>query len=52
MKAQINLSNLLNREYRASIGANGFIASDPLSINNALHVGAPRPVRGTISVYF
>jgi len=53
LKAQFNVSNLLNRQYYASIGTNGFIASDPLSVNNnTLQVGAPRSIVGTLSVRF
>jgi iron complex outermembrane receptor protein len=53
LKAQINATNLLNSQYWASIGTNGFIYSDPLSINNnTLQVGAPRTVSGTLSVSF
>jgi len=53
LKAQINISNLLNSQYWASIGTNGFSASDPLSVgNNTLQVGAPRTVSGTLSVSF
>jgi iron complex outermembrane receptor protein len=52
-KAQLNVSNLLNSQYYASIGTNGFIASDPLSVNNnTLQVGAPRSINGTLSVRF
>jgi len=53
LKAQLNVSNLLNSQYYASIGTNGFSASDPLSVaNNTLQVGAPRTVSGTLSVSF
>jgi len=53
LKAQINVSNVLNSQYWASIGTNGFSASDPLSVaNNTLQVGAPRTVSGTLSVRF
>jgi iron complex outermembrane receptor protein len=53
LKAQFNISNLLNSQYYASIGTNGFIVSDPLSINNnTLQVGAPRTISGTLSVRF
>ncbi len=53
LKAQINVTNLLNSEYWASIGTNGFVYSDPLSVaNNTLQVGAPRTVSGTLSVSF
>jgi len=53
LKAQLNVSNLLNSQYYASIGTNGFIASDPLSVdNNTLQVGAPRSISGTLSARF
>lgn len=53
LKAQINVYNLLSREYYSSVGTNGFIASDPLSVNNnTLQVGAPRTISGTLSVRF
>jgi iron complex outermembrane receptor protein len=53
LKAQINVSNLLNSQYWASIGTNGFRYSDPLSVaNNTLQVGAPRTISGTLSVRF
>jgi iron complex outermembrane receptor protein len=53
LKLQLNATNLLNSQYYASIGTNGFIYSDPLSVNNnTLQVGAPRTVSGTLSVRF
>jgi iron complex outermembrane receptor protein len=53
LKAQLNVSNLMNSQYYSSVGTNGFIASDPLSVNNnTLQVGAPRTVSGTLSVRF
>jgi iron complex outermembrane receptor protein len=53
LKLQANVSDLLNAQYYASIGTNGFIYSDPLSVNNnTLQVGAPRTVSGTMSVRF
>jgi iron complex outermembrane receptor protein len=52
-KAQLNVSNLQNAHYYASVGTNGFIYSDPLSVNNnTLQPGAPRTVSGTLSVRF
>jgi iron complex outermembrane receptor protein len=43
----------MNSQYYASVGTNGFIYSDPLSINNnTLQVGAPRTISGTLSVNF
>ena len=53
LKFQFNIYNLLNREYYASIGTNGFVASDPQSVaNNTLQPGAPRTIVGTLSVRF
>jgi iron complex outermembrane receptor protein len=53
LKAQFNVYNLLNSQYYASIGTNGFIYSDPQSINNnTLQVGSPRTLVGTLSVRF
>ncbi|MGA9069948.1 MAG: TonB-dependent receptor, partial [Terracidiphilus sp.] len=53
LKVQANASDLLNSQYYASIGTNGFIYSDPTSVNNnTLQVGAPRTISGTISVRF
>ena len=53
LKAQFNVYNLANSQYYASIGTNGFIYSDPLSVsNNTLQVGSPRTVAGTLSVRF
>jgi iron complex outermembrane receptor protein len=53
LKAQLNVYNLMNSAYYASIGTNGFTGSDPLSVNNpTLQVGSPRTVVGTLSVRF
>jgi iron complex outermembrane receptor protein len=53
LKVQANASDLLNSQYWASIGTNGFIYSDPTSVNNnTLQVGAPRTISGTVSVRF
>jgi iron complex outermembrane receptor protein len=53
LKVQVNVSNLMNSQYYASVGTNGFIYSDPLSVNNnTLQVGAPRTISGTLSVRF
>ena len=53
LKAQFNISNVLNSQYYASVGTNGFSASDPLSLgNNTLQVGAPRSISGLVSVRF
>jgi iron complex outermembrane receptor protein len=53
LKAQFNVYNVLNSQYYASIGTNGFIASDPLSVNNnTLQVGSPRTLVGTLAARF
>jgi iron complex outermembrane recepter protein len=53
IKAQFNISNVLNSQYYASIGTNGFAASDPQSLGNpTLQVGAPRSLSGTLAVRF
>jgi iron complex outermembrane receptor protein len=53
MKLQFNLYNLTNEQYWATIGTNGFIASDPTSVsNNTLQPGAPITVTGSFSVRF
>ncbi len=53
VKLQFNIYNLANAKYYSTIGTNGFIASDPTSVNNnTLQVGAPRAISGTFSVRF
>jgi len=53
LKAQLNIYNLMNSAYYASIGTNGFSGTDPLSVNNnTLQVGSPRTLVGTFSVRF
>jgi iron complex outermembrane receptor protein len=53
LKAQFNIYNLASEQYYASIGTNGFVASDPQSVaNNTLQPGAPRTLVGTLSVRF
>ncbi len=53
VKLQFNIYNLANAKYYSTIGTNGFIASDPTSVNNnTLQVGAPRAFSGTFSVRF
>ena len=53
VKLQFNIYNLANAKYYSTIGTNGFIASDPTSVNNnTLQVGSPRAVSGTFSVRF
>lgn len=53
LKLQFNVSNLANTKYWSSIGTNGFLASDPTSVDlNTLQVGAPRTISGALSVRF
>ena len=53
LKLQFNMYNIVSAQYYATIGTNGFIASDPTSIsNNTLQPGAPRTITGTFSVRF
>jgi len=53
MKLQFNLYNLANAKYYSTIGTNGFVASDPTSINNnTLQPAAPRAVTGSFTVKF
>ncbi len=53
LKLQLNLYNLVNAKYWATIGTNGFIASDPTSIsNNTLQPGAPRTITGSFTARF
>lgn len=42
LRAQLNVSNLLDEEYFATVGSNGFVTSDPDGLNYTLLAGAPR----------
>lgn len=44
VKAQVNINNVLNKQYFASMGTNGFGYSDPNGTAQTLQVGAPRQV--------
>src|SRR5258708_5124221 len=53
LKLQMNIYNLAAAQYYSSIGTNGFIATDPTSVNNnTLQVGAPRTITGGFTVKF
>lgn len=53
LKLQLNVYNLASTKYWATIGTNGFVASDPTSINNnTLQTGTPRTITGTFTVKF
>lgn len=53
LKLQLNVYNLASTKYWATIGTNGFVASDPTSVNNnTLQTGTPRTITGTFTVKF
>ena len=53
VKIQLNVYNIASTKYWGTIGTNGFVASDPTSVNNnTLQPGAPRAITGTFSVKF
>lgn len=46
---QVNVENLLNKQYYSTVGTNGFIKSDPTGSFATLLTGAPRQIFLTIS---
>ncbi|MHB0889158.1 TonB-dependent receptor [Acidithiobacillus sp.] len=52
LRFQLNITNLLNENYWATIGTNGFVSSDPQGQFWTLQNGAPRQVFGTVSGTF
>jgi iron complex outermembrane receptor protein len=53
LKVKFNVYNLANNKYYSAVGTNGFIFSDPLSVNNnTLQVGSPRTISGQVSLRF
>lgn len=52
VKAQVNITNLLNKEYFASMGTNGYGYSDPNGTAQTLQAGAPRQVFFSVSGKF
>lgn len=42
LRISANVSNLFDEEYFATVGSNGFVASDPDGLNYTLQTGAPR----------
>jgi iron complex outermembrane receptor protein len=53
IKLQLNVYNIANTQYWGPIGTNGFIASDPTSVNNnTLQPGAPRTITGSFTMKF
>ena len=52
LKATVNVTNLFDEDYFASVGTNGFVASDPQGLNYTLVTGAPRQVFLTVEASF
>lgn len=48
----LNITNLFNKRYYASLGTSGFTNSDPTGTYTTLQVAAPRQVFGTIRTHF
>lgn len=49
---QLNVTNLFDEEYVATIGSNGFVNSDPLGQFQTVLPGAPRQIFATLSKKF
>ena len=52
LKASLNMTNIFDESYFASVGTNGFVASDPTGLNYTLVTGAPRQVFFTLEAQF
>lgn len=52
LKATLNVTNLFDEDYFASVGTNGFVARDPQGVNYTLVTGAPRQVFLTLEASF
>ena len=52
VKTTLNVTNLFDESYFASVGTNGFVARDPLGQNYTLVTGAPRQVFLTLEASF
>jgi len=53
LKLQFNVYNIASTKYWATVGTNGFVYSDPMSVgNNTLQTGTPRTISGTFTVKF
>ena len=49
VRAQLNVYNIMNKDYFSSVGTNGFLASDPTGAYYTLQQGAPRMVFVSLS---
>lgn len=52
LDAQINVSNLFDKHYVATVGSNGFVFSDPSHTFATLQAGSPRMVFFTLRKHF
>ncbi|CAI9121433.1 TonB-dependent receptor [Brytella acorum] len=52
LDAQINVSNLFNKRYVATVGSNGFVFSDPKHVFATLQAASPRMVFFTLRKHF
>ena len=52
MKLALNVTNLANKRYFATVGSNGFVVSDPDGTFQTLLAGAPRASFLTATVRF
>ncbi|WP_018979351.1 TonB-dependent receptor [Saccharibacter floricola] len=52
LELQVNVTNLLNKRYVATVGSNGFVNSDPQGTFQTLQAAAPRMVFFTIRKHF
>ncbi|MBB2200577.1 TonB-dependent receptor [Gluconacetobacter tumulisoli] len=49
---QLNVTNLFNKQYVATVGSTGFVATDPGGTYQTLQAGAPQMVFFTLSKHF
>lgn len=52
LEVQLAVTNLLDRDYVATVGSNGFDASDPQGLRHTLLAGAPRHVFLSVRIGF
>jgi iron complex outermembrane receptor protein len=52
LKFAANVTNLADKQYFATVGSNGFVASDPTGLNYTLVQGAPRQLFFTVDAKF
>jgi iron complex outermembrane receptor protein len=52
LSVQLDVTNLLDKQYIATIGSNGFVNSDPTGSFQTLLTGAPRQIFATLKVGF